>query len=177
MVPAIGHLFAACSTPPEGRSAERHGEHVVIRQAQGHARQHTCNHTHAHTHGLYFVRPRLCIDLRPMYAAICASQQQRHLAATVVDDDDVCVMAIRYIIYRDVLRDARQADIYKAGVASYIHVYIDRPGEVFRSEILGRLWWWSMRDIGEEEKKLKSSVRFADNFKRALQDIRCCGLT
>ena len=75
-----------------------------------------------------------------MYAAICASQQQRHLAATVVDDDDVCVMAIRYIIYRDVLRDARQADIYKAGVASYIHVYIDRPGEVFRSEILGRLW-------------------------------------
>lgn len=51
VVPAIGHLLSAGATSPQRRTVKRHGEHLVIREADRHARHRTCK-TQQHLHAL-----------------------------------------------------------------------------------------------------------------------------
>lgn len=51
VVPTIGHLLPAGAASPQRRVVKRHGEHLVIREADWHARHRTCKtqqHLHAH---------------------------------------------------------------------------------------------------------------------------------
>lgn len=58
VVPSVGHLLAAGPTSPEGRAAQRHGEHLVVGEPNRHARHRTCEHR-THAGGVY-----TCLALR-----------------------------------------------------------------------------------------------------------------
>jgi hypothetical protein len=51
VVPTIGHLLPAGAASPQRRAVKRHGEHLVIREADWHARHRTCK-TQQHLHAL-----------------------------------------------------------------------------------------------------------------------------
>lgn len=42
VMPTISHLFSTGAASPQRRAVKRHGEHLVIREADWHARHRTC---------------------------------------------------------------------------------------------------------------------------------------